>query len=302
MALSRLTLRQLEAFTAVAEQRSFADAANRLSLSSSAVSQLVSELESTLGFRLFDRSTRRVDLSGAGQEYLASAHAVLRHVVRAEAVAADVRNRAAGTVRIGAPLVISSMLLPGAIRAFAADRPKVVLRIVDTPVDSLVDAVAHAEVDLAIGPDRRHGPELASQPIFDSPWVLWCAPSHPSARRRTVRWRQLREVPLVAAGRDHEHSVAQMHASLPDHERIRPTQIVENITTALGIAAEGMAATLAPEYVGVLADHFGLVKRRVVDPEVIRRVCLYQPTARTVTPAAEAFGAFLAEWLSRRIH
>lgn len=287
----------------VSEQRSFASAARQLALSPSAISQLISELESSLGFRLFDRSTRRVDLSGGGREYLASAQAVVSHLKRAEAVAADVRDRAAGIVRVGAPLVLSSMFLPSAVRIFTANRPKLVLRIVDTAVDSLVDAVAHAEVDLAIGPDRRHGLDVSRQSVFDSPWVLWCAPSHSCARNHAtaVSWQDLRALPLVAAGRDHEHGVAQMHTNLPAEQRMGSIEVVENITTALGMVAEGHFVTLAPSYIGVLANRFGLVKRRVIDSEVIRSVCLYQPTNRTITPAAEAFGEFLVEWMPGQV-
>lgn len=301
MSLSRLTLRQLEAFIAVAEHCGFAAAASHLGLSASAVSQLVAELESTIGFRLFNRSTRHVELSSAGQDYLAAALTVLKHVRRADAAAADLRNRAAGVVRIAAPLVLASMFLPAAIRRFTEERPKVVLRILDTPVDALVDAVSQGDVDLAVGPDRRHGREISSMPVLESPWVLWCAPHHPAARYRTIRWTRVRDFPLVAAGRDHEHSVAQMHESLPDDKRVGPREIVDNITTAFGLSSEGLVATLAPDYVGVLATRFGLIKRRVIGPEVIRRVCIYRPVGRTISPAAEAFADFLFDWLPERV-
>src|SRR5205823_4073501 len=157
MPLTRVTLRQLEAFVAVAELRGFTAAGGRLGLTSSAVSQLVAELEATIGFRVFDRSTRKVDLSSAGRDFLSSAQTVLRHVNLAESAAADVRNRAAGVVRVGAPLVIAGSLLPAAIREFNKERPKVVVRIHDTAVDGLVESVASADVDLAIGPDRPTG-------------------------------------------------------------------------------------------------------------------------------------------------
>ena len=67
----------------------------------------------------------------------------------------------------------------------------------------------------------------------------------------------------------------------------------------MGIAAQGLAATLAPAYVQVLARHFGLVMRRVVEPEAIRSVCLYQTQGRHLSPAAEGFGEHLATWLPR---
>lgn len=297
MSLVRFSLRQIEAFAAVAQARNFGAAAEQLGLTTQAVSQLVAELESVLGFRLFDRTTRRVDLSSAGRDFLGSAETVLRHVHAAERAAADVRNRAAGVVRIGAPLVLASAALPAAIRAHQGAHPKVVVRVRDIAVDALVDAVAAGDVDLAIGPDRPVAATVSSQGLFDSPWVLWCAKSHPLARRRVLRWADLHDVALVAAGRDHERSVARMQLGAPQGERVSPVDVVDNVTTALGLAAQGIAATLAPDYVGVAARPLGLVMRRVVDPETVRKVCLYRPLARNASPAAEGFAEHLAAWL-----
>jgi DNA-binding transcriptional LysR family regulator len=300
MAFTRLTLRQIEVFISVTEANSFTAAAARLGLTVQAVSQLVAELESVLGFRLFDRTTRKVALSGSGRDFLGSAETLLRHARAAESAADDVRHRASGVVRVGAPLVLASAVLPQAMRDYALQRPKVVIRIRDVPVDALVGTVAAGDVDLAIGPDRVTEADVQAQPLFDSAWVLWCAKDHALARQRTViRWSDLRTVPLVAAGRDHERSVVQMQLSAPEGVRVTPVDVVDNISTALGIAAQGLAATLAPAYVGVLADLFGLQMRRVVDPETVRKVCLYRPAARTLSPAAEGVAEFLSGWLVR---
>lgn len=298
MAFTRFTLRQLEAFLAVADVHSFTSAALRLGLTAQAVSQLVAELEGVLGFRLFDRTTRKVTLSSAGRDFLAPAETLLRHVHAAESAADDVRNRASGVVRIGAPLVLASTAVPMAVRQYAEQRPKVVVRIRDVPVDHLVDSVAAGDVDLAVGPDRVVGDDVAAEPLFDSNWVLWCAPGHRLARRRgPIRWADLRDVPLVAAGRDHERSVAQMRLSAPEGLRVTPVDVVDNISTALGIAAQGLAATLAPAYVGVIAHLFGLEMRRVTAPETVRKVCLYRSAVRSPSPAVEGFSDFLSRWL-----
>ncbi len=297
MALTRYTLRQFEAFAAVADTRGFATAGQRLGLSSSAVSQLIAELEATLAFRLFDRNTRRVELSSAGREFQSSVQTVLRHVQLADSAASDIRHRASGIVRIAAPMVLASAVLPQAIQAFCQDRPKVVVRLRDTPVEELLDRVIVGEVDLAVGPDRPRGADVLATPVFDSPWVLWCTPDHVLARKRTLKWSDLTAVPLVAAGRDHEHSVAQMHLNAPEGTRIQPVEVVDHVSTALGLAATGRAATLAPAYVGVMARHLNLVCRRVIAPETIRQVCIYQSKTRAVTPAAQAVAEFLGDWL-----
>ncbi len=296
MALTRITLRQYEAFIAVADTLSFAAAGERLGLTSSAISQLVSELEAITGFRVFDRSTRRVALSSAGREFLGLAQTVLRHVQLAETAAADVRNRAAGVVRIGASLVLAGAVLPAAVRQFLRERPKVAIYIRDIPVDLTVDRVAAGDIDLAVGPDRPSDPDVIHEVIFQSPWVLWCSPEHRLAARKVLRWDDLRDVALVAASRDHEVSVAQMRRATPDAPPLA-VEIVDNITTALGIAAQGLAATPAPAYVGVLARPLGLVMRRITQPETVRDVCLFRPARRSIPPAAEAFGEFLVQWI-----
>ena len=300
MTVPRFTPRQLDAFIAVAEMRSFSAAAGRVHLTASAVSQLIAELEAAVGFRLFDRSTRKVQLSSAGKEFLGSAHTALRQLRLAEAAAGDIRNRAAGIVRVAAPMVIASVILPEAIKAYYQQRPKVVVRILDTAVEQLVDAVVNGDADLAIGPDRTTGDEVTRVMLFRSPWVLWCAKTHPLARRRQLRWSDLKDQNLVAAGRDHELSVAQMRLSVPEEERVTPVEVVVNISTALGIARSGLAATLAPAYVEKLAKPMGLVHRRVVDPETIRQVCLYRPAQRVTSPAAEGFSDHILKWLPPR--
>lgn len=298
--LTRFTLRQIEAFLAVAEAHSFTLAASRLGLTAQAVSQLIAELEAILGFRLFDRTTRKVALSSAGRDFLGSASSLLRHVHAADSAADDVRNRASGVVRVGAPLVLASTALPMAMRDYQQAKPKVVVRVRDVPVDQLVNRVADGDVDLAIGPDRHTGEAVSATPLFDSAWVLWCAPGHPLAqRRRAVRWAELAGVAIVSAGRDHEHNVAQMHQDVPAGTRVTPVDVVDNISTALGIAAQGLAVTLAPAYVGVMAKPLGLVMKRVVEPESVRKVCLYSPAIRALSPAADGFAGFLAEWLKR---
>lgn len=300
MSDARFTPKQLAAFLTVADVRNFARAGERMNLSPSAVSLLIAELETGVGFRLFDRTTRSVALSPAGREFVAHAKSVLRNIELAQAAADDIRNRAAGIVRIAASLVIATTMLPTAIKTYGQTHPKVVIRIRDAAVDNLVYMVANADVDLAIGPDQGVGDDVTRIGLFKSPWVLWCPPEHPFARRRSVTWADLRKQPLVAAGRDYERNVSLMRAGAADDERIAPMDVVDNISTALGMAAAGLALTLAPAYVGLLARPLGLVMRRIVEPKVMRQVCLYYSSSRAVSPAADGFRQHLVDSLSGR--
>jgi len=295
MPFSRMSVRQLEAFAEVAELKGFTAAGERLGLTPSAVSQLVSELESTVGFKLFDRTTRKVALSSAGREFVASAQTALRHMRLAETAAADLRNRSAGVVRVAAPLVVASVILPPLIKAYQREQPKVVVRIRDSAVDGLVSMVSDGDVDLALGPDRVTDENVSRHALFPSPWVLWCSPEHPLARRKTIKWRELKPHALVAAGRDHELSVTQMREGVPEHDRITPVDVVDHISTALGMAAANLCATLSPAYVAPFATPMKLVMRRVVEPEVMREMSLYRSTRRPLSPAAQGLEDFLQE-------
>lgn len=90
-----------------------------------------------------------------------------------------------------------------------------------------------------------------------------------------------------------------MRAGLPDNERITPIDVVDNVFTSLGIAATGVAATLSPAYVGILAERFRLVTRRIVEPEVMREVCIYTSARRAPPPAAQGFAEFLENWMRK---
>lgn len=97
----------------------------------------------------------------------------------------------------------------------------------------------------------------------------------------------------------HERSVAQMHTGLPSEQRVTPVEIVDNISTAMGLAAADVAATLAPDYVGALAKPLGLVRRRILSPQVLRYICLYSPARRATSPAAEGFSDHLIRVLAQ---
>lgn len=302
MSIPRFTPRQLDAFVTVAEVLSFVAASDKLSLSPSAVSQLISELEGALGFRLFERSTRKVVLSAAGREFLPSAKTALNHLFFAESAASDVLNRVAGIVRVAAPLVLASCLLPQAIRAYTKDRPKLVIRIRDSAVDRLPDLVARGDVDLALGPDWPVGDDLQRLTLFSSPWVLWCAPEHPLAVKRSVTWSALKDHALVATSRDHERSIAQMRSRTREEDAGTQIEVVDSVLTALGLAAANLAATVSPAYVSALATSFGLVMRRILEPEIVRHASLYLPAQRVPSPAASGFAEFLIAWVPQFMH
>jgi DNA-binding transcriptional LysR family regulator len=287
------TLRQLEAFAIASELQSFTKTAAHLHLTPSAVSQLVVELEAALGFRLFDRHTRKVMLSPAGRTFLPAVTSILRDVTIAKATAADVRDQAAGIVRIAAPLWVASAILPPLIAKYRASHPRIVVRTLDRPVHALVESVALREADLALGPDRPVTPDVERVPLYPSPWVVWCSPRHRFARKKSVTWGDLHRAEFVAAGADHEIRLAQIMGTLPDGQRFAASHVVDNITTALGLCAANLCYTLSPAYVAPLAQPMGLVMRPLGAPVVMGEMSLFVPSGREASPAARGFGALI---------
>lgn len=292
MSSPKFTPRQLDALIAAAELNNFSQVAQRLNLTPSAVSTMIGELEALLGFMLFERTTRKVTLTADGREFLPAALAVQQQMKLAATKAADVRNRSADVVRVAAPLTVAAAILPRFIAAYRLRHPRVVVRIIDTGVEWLADQVAIGNADLAVGPDRTVGADVACSPLFPSPWVLWCSPQHPLARKRILRWSDLQGVDFYAAGRDHEHSVMPRLVGKGVAARITPVQVVENILTALGIAAANLGITFSPDYVKVIAQPMGLVMRRVVEPEIIRHMSIYTSVRRSSSVAAQDFQEF----------
>ncbi len=268
----RFTPRQIDAFLAVAELQSFRLAAIRIHLTPSAVSNLIGELESSLGFALFARSTRKVTLTVEGRRFIPAASAVQRQIMQAMATASDIRDSRIDVVRVAAPLVVASILLP---RIIAGLDPAlgIAVNVVDTPVVWLADRIAMGEADLAVGPDRESPAHIDSTTLFPTPWVLWCRADHPLAARTTIEWALLADTPIFAAGVDHEHRIWPELAA--QNMVPRNVKVVEHVTTSLGLAAAGLGVTFSPDYVAPLAEALGLVARPLIAPAVNRRLCIY---------------------------
>jgi DNA-binding transcriptional LysR family regulator len=298
LALTRFTLRQVEVFAAVADSQGFTAAARTLGLTVQAVSQCVADLESVLGFRLFDRSTRSVMLTSAGTDYLPVARQLLRHARTADDAAGELRSGSAGVVRVGGPQTFAGLVLPRAARDHRLLRPKVTVRVRDVLVARLPQAVAEGEVDLALGPDLSPDDRITASSVWQSEWVLWCGAGDLLPETvQAVRWADLRGVPIVAAGQEIERRLLSW---LPDGRAAgRSVEVVDQLTTALGLASQGLAVTLAPRYAVELARPFGLRMVRVGEPIRACDIWMYRHAARALSPAAQAFAAHLQDWLPR---
>ncbi|MCC5473652.1 LysR family transcriptional regulator [Streptomyces sp. NPDC059680] len=190
-----MELRQLSYFVAVAEELHFGRAAERLHIVQSAVSQQIQRLERELGAELFDRSPRRVRLTGAGERLLPEARAVLAAAEKARAsVAAPAGLRLGTSTGLGAHL-------DRVLAAFAERAPEVPVELVSLPAGERLARVAAGRLDAAFVRSAQPPAGVRVVPLWPDPLVAAVPATHPLARQAEIGLADLAGLPLALAPR-----------------------------------------------------------------------------------------------------
>ncbi|MCG3189200.1 MAG: HTH-type transcriptional regulator GltC [Burkholderiaceae bacterium] len=293
-----VTLRQLRAFVAVARAGSFTLAAESLFVTQSALSGSIRELEQSLGLRLIDRSTRRMQLSDVGRDLLPLVDKILHDLDGALNEVVNLKALKRGTVRVAAPQLMACTLLPEVISAFAAQQPGIRIGLVDSPVENVAARVLSGEVDLGIGPERDPNPHVEATTLFELPFMAVMPAGHALARRTSLRWRDLGGFPLITLGGPFaERLAADLHAAARDFS---VESKVSFMSTALSMVHAGMGITVCIPYAESLVRLYRLVMRPLVDPVVTRRFFVLGRSDRSLSPAAQAFRGFLIGEIQKR--
>lgn len=292
-----LSIRQLRAFSAVAELGSFVEAARLLHVTPAALSALVRELEGTLGFRLFDRTTRRVVLSDPGRQYLQYAERVLADLHRAEQFAQDLRQQRTGVVRIATTAVMTWVLLPPLLRAFQQRWPKIGVELVDVPTHEIVSSVETGAADLAISYVVPVGEALEATPLFVSRVHAVLPAGHALAAKASLPWRALNDQPVIFIGRGSE---LRIRSELPGAVQLRSRHEVQSTITALALVASGGGVAVCAGYVAPMAALHGLACVPLRQPVIDRPFVAYRHRSRALSPAVETFREFLREQFAQQ--
>jgi DNA-binding transcriptional LysR family regulator len=289
-----ITLRQLQAFKTVAEFGSFTRAADRLKVAQPALSLSIRELERELNLRLFDRTTRRVELTSAGREFLQSADKLLADLDQAVRNAQDLSERKRGRIVLAAPPLLAAMIAPAAIAEYNAAFPGIDVGLIDARNDQILEKLRSGEADCAIGTfdDREDGirREVLAQDVL----MLFCPPAHPLAKLKRVRWRDLREQRLIMLTRD-SNIRALVDRALRDIGETggKPLYEVSQMTTAIMLVEAGLGAAVLPSYIWSFARDRQIVSRPLIEPQINRPIALIHAETRSLSPAAESFAKIL---------
>ncbi|MFE0652706.1 LysR family transcriptional regulator [Streptomyces sp. NPDC059534] len=196
-----MELRQLRYFVAVADEGGFGRAAERLGIVQSAVSQQIRRLERELGVTLFERSTRRVRLSGAGERLLPEARGVLAAADRARRVAADIASGAEGLLRLGTVQGPGDRIFR-LLDELAATAPRLHVRLRRLPLADRLAAVRAGELDAALVRAVPAAPDLELFPVWTDPLYAALPAGHPLAAEPRPDLARLARLPLRLAPRE----------------------------------------------------------------------------------------------------
>jgi DNA-binding transcriptional LysR family regulator len=293
-----VTIRQLRAFAAVAECGSFTAAAGQLSLTQSALSVLIRELESEVGVRLFDRHTRGVALSEAGRDFQPRVHRLLADLNDAVTSMVDLGTRRKGLVRLVAAQVIASAVLPGVIVAYRKKYPGIEVRLNDALPENLLAALSTGAADLAFGHELPHDESIEANVFLEDPFWLICRADDPLATRRKVKWSDIDARAFIGPTRDfRQRLLPLLDGRTRERMAAAPGQDVSYLTTALGLVMAGEGVTAGPSYAARLVRAYGLRMIQLGSPVFVRRVSVYRSIRRGPTPAASAFVETLRDFI-----
>lgn len=283
------TLRQLEAFLAVARTLSFSKASREVHLSQPGLSGAVRKLEETIGTRLFDRNTRHVVLTPAGTELLSVAEHLLSDLDFALDRMRDYLQGKRGRVAIAAAPSLSAAFVPEVIAKFQHAYPAITLQLHDVLSERCLELLRSGKVEVALTPEKRGDPALAHQDLFREHLVLFCRADHPLAKQRTVTWGQLAPLKHIAVSRTSSVRDLIDATFATVAQPVRPAFEVENVSTAIGLITNGLAVAVLPYSVLAQVNLGSVVHRRITGPEIDRNICIVTLKSRSLAPAAEAF-------------
>ncbi|MGY2200452.1 LysR family transcriptional regulator [Pseudomonas gingeri] len=298
-----LDLRRLRYFLTVAEELHFGRAALRLHLAQPPLTRQISALESELGFRLFDRTSRTVTLTPQGRHFLPYARAALEQIDLAEVIAGKLATGLAGQLALGyASSIALSDIFSQAIQVFAQRFPDVQLTLLEGSSGGQWSQIADGRLD--IGMSRKQPPDgqggLQSLSLGDEPLVAALPSDNPLAGQAEVSLEQLGAYPLILFPADYGSGLNGTIEQLYQRHEVplRPGPAGRQITSIIALVAAGQGVALVPACAQALAKK-GVTYRPLADPGACAPL-LVLTRAQGRSLLVEAFMGVIDELLADR--
>ena len=288
--------RQLAAFCAVVERKSFSQAAERLGVTQPAVSLQIRSLEERLGQQLFDRSGRRVEPTEAGLRLYRGAQRLLtleRQVL--EDMAGEAEGPLRGQLAIGASTGPGGTVVPVLLCEFAELHAEVTIDLSISDTQTIVDRVARRELELGVVGATPRNRSVAYEPFFRDEVLLVCPPGHRFSGR-TVTLDDLHDEPLIVM-----QEGAGVRQVIEDELRKAGTRLRDlDVRLELGLQESVKSAVEAGHGVTFISRTAvepelaagTLAAARVKGLEPSREISLVRAAGRVATRVADAFVEF----------
>ena len=268
-------LRYLNYFIAVAETRSFRQAAERMHVTQPALSQQIAKLERTIGVRLLERNRRRVLLTHAGELFLAEARKAVEQVDYAVHVAQRAEQGEIGQLRLGFVGSVLYSFLPKAIQLFRERFPDIELKLQELSSSEQVERLTAHQIDAGIlyGPVFEETIEL--EPVLRQPLYIALPERHQLADKATISLEELRQQPFILVSRDQEPALHDRLIGIFQQAGYVPRVVQEagQSQTILGLVALRIGIFPAAGHMRYM-EHKGIVFVPVEEPAPIIEVSI----------------------------
>lgn len=284
-----VTLRQLRAFVAVAQEQSITRAAQRLNLTASALSMLVSSMEAELAVRLFKRTTRSVVLTEEGLALLPSVQMVFKDLDQGFDGLRQLSARRRGRFSVATSPLLAATLLPLLLASFRLRFPGIEVDLFDLPVDGIAQAVREGQADFGVCTADQEMTGLVTTTLYQDRLTLACLEDHPLAGQQEVRWSELVGEPLALLrhGSGLRSLVERGFAEIG--ESVVPVFQVANVSTAIGLVEAGLAVAILPSYALSRTRSPSVVSVPLTAPVMLRDIVALTDSQRQLTDCCVAF-------------
>jgi len=269
------SVRQLQYAVAVADARSFSEAAARCRVSQPSLSAQIAQLEDGLGTRLFERDRRKVLLTRAGEQILERARVVLREVDDLVDLAQRSTDPLASTIRLGVIPTLSPYLIPCIRPALRRAYPKLTLLWVEDKTEVLVGKLGAGELDGALVALEAEIGDVEREIVGYDPFVLAAPAGHPlMVRKSPVKLSELESENVLLLDDGHcfrDQALAVCSSAKAQELEFRAT----SLATLAQMVADGNGVTLLPQLtVATEAKRAGLSVRPFAEPVPGRTIAL----------------------------
>ncbi len=283
-----VTFKQLQAFVALARERNFGRAAERLHVTAPTITATIKTLESALGLRLFDRSTRSVTLTAHAEHFLPIAERLLDDLARALGDLKALSSRRTGSVvALGATSFITHVLAP-AVAELASSNPEIKVRLIQESTNGVVREVLDGKADFGITALREAVPGLAILPLLADRFGIVCHRDHPLATQQgPIELRDAARYPVISLNHTNGLQVAlASNPRIPAAFR-SPLREVSTVNLMTSFLEHNMSVALLPALSARIVQRPTLVFRPA-RLATIRKLQLVLPRHRSLTPASQA--------------